>query len=110
MPDVQVEVNGRSYVVSCEPGQEQHLVDLAREIDMRAGALIESMGQIGDNRLLVIVGLLLADELAEAKDELLRLKVPPPPREERVPEGDLADAIERLAQRLEAIAARLEAA
>ena len=109
MPDVQVVVNGRSYLVSCEPGEEQHLANLAREIDLRAGALVESMGQVGDNRLLLIVGLLLADELAEARNELLRLKGTAP-REERSQESELADVIERLAQRLEAIAARLEAA
>jgi cell division protein ZapA len=108
VPDIQVTVNNRSYTLSCDPGQEQHLLDLVREVDRRVGGLANSIGQIGEGRLLLMVGLLLADELAEARAELRRLHGSP--REDRIPENDLAHAIEKLAHRLDAIAARLEAA
>jgi cell division protein ZapA len=108
MTDLQVMVNGRSYTMSCDAGQEQHLLDLARDLDRRVGGLVGSMGQVGEGRLLLMAGLLLADELSEAQSEVRRLRASP--RDDRIPEQELAQAIERLAHRLDAIAARLEAA
>ncbi len=108
MPDLQVMVNGRSYTLSCDAGQEQHLLDLARDIDRRIGGLAGSLGQVGESRLLLMAGLLLADELSEVRSELRRLQGGAP--NDRAPDPELARAIEKLAHRLDAIAARLEAA
>ena len=65
-----------------------------------------AVGQIGDARLLLMAALLISDELATAKKELLRLAGDRTEAEE----DQLAESIERLASRVEAIAARLEAA
>lgn len=101
-------VNGRSYTLSCDPGQEQHLLELARDIDRRIGGLAGSVGQVGESRLLLMAGLLLADELSELQSELRLLQGGAP--NGRAPDQELAKAIEKLAHRLDAIAARLEAA
>lgn len=101
-------VNGRSYTLSCDAGQEQHLLDLARDIDRRIGGLANPAGQAGESRLLLMAGLLLADELSEVRSELRRLQGGAP--NDRAPDQELAQAIEKLAHRLDAIAARLEAA
>lgn len=109
MAQVAVTINGRSYQVACEDGQERHLADLAAYLDKRVGELTAAMGQVGDARLLVMASLLIADELAETRASLEA-------KRERTPalapetEAALADGIESLARRIENIAARLEAA
>ena len=67
MGQVTINVNGRSYQVGCEDGQEQHLRDLAVTYDQHVRQVSQTMGQLGDGRLLVMGALLLADELSEAR-------------------------------------------
>lgn len=109
MAQVTVTINGRSYQIACDDGQEEHLLQLAAYIDKRVGELTAAMGQIGDTRLLIMTSLLIADELADAYGALDREKArsarTSPSAEEAV-----ADGIEALAARIEEIAARLEAA
>jgi cell division protein ZapA len=64
MPELTVEINGREYQVACDDGQEEHLTKLARYVDTKMGELVGAVGQIGDARLLVMTGLLIADELS----------------------------------------------
>ena len=109
MPSVQIAVNGRNYEVACDAGQEQHLRELARSLDGRIRQLIKSSGPASEGRLLLMAGLLIADELHEARIELDRLQSErAPPR--AVIEQQLTDTLEQLASRLESIAAQLEAA
>ena len=109
MPSVQIAINGRNYEVACDAGQEQHLRELARSLDGRIRQLIKSAGPASEGRLLLMAGLLIADELHEARTELDRLQSDrAPPR--AVIEQQLADTLEQLASRLESIAAQLEAA
>jgi len=107
--EVRLTVNGRGYDIVCDAGDEERLQTLAREIDRRVAQLTRSVGQIGDARLLLMAGLLVADELAEAKNEVSRAQGERT-REDLARGEIVADAIEKLAQRIEALAARLEAA
>jgi cell division protein ZapA len=70
MAQITVDVNGRSYAVGCEDGQEQHLADLAKMFDRQVRQVSQDMGQLGDTRLFLMGALLLADELADAKGRL----------------------------------------
>ncbi len=113
MGQVAVTINGRSYEVACDDGQEDHLVRLASYIDKKMAELVTSVGQIGDTRLLVMSALLLADELSEAYSELAALRGDDDEvADGRVPESTanetLVTGIDTLAQRVEDIAARLE--
>ncbi|MCH8090968.1 MAG: cell division protein ZapA [Proteobacteria bacterium] len=108
MGQVAVTINGRSYEVACDDGQEEHLVRLASYIDKKVAELVASVGQVGDTRLLVMSALLLADELSEAYSELTALRdgdgeVPDSPVNKALVAG-----IDTLAQRVEDIAAHLE--
>ena len=67
MAQVTLDVNGRPYVVGCEDGQEQHLMDLARVFDRHVRQVGQQLGQLGETRLFLMGALLLADELAETK-------------------------------------------
>ena len=63
---VNVTINGRQFRMACEDGQEDHLRQLAKDLDERIVALRGQFGEIGDARLTVMAALMVADELAEA--------------------------------------------
>ncbi len=111
MPLVNVMVNSRAYTIACDDGEEDHLKQLSGYVDGKVRELMESVGQVGDARLLLMAALLLADEVFDANarveaggklssthDELHEngLKT----------EGFAADRLEAAAKQLEDIAAR----
>lgn len=108
MAVVNISVNGRVYDIACDDSQVARVHVLGREVDSRAQHLLSTVGSVSDTRLLVMVGLMLADELAEARDELSKLGG----EVEGAAEGDtkLAGLIDSLTRRIEAIAMRLERA
>lgn len=104
MAQVTVTINGRSYPVACNDGEEQRIEELARYVDAKVKTFARELGQIGESRLLVMAALVLADELADARAES---RAPRPGNGAGLDE-DIAAGIENLAQRIETIAARLE--
>jgi cell division protein ZapA len=67
MAQLTIDVNGRAYVVGCEDGQEQRLLDLAKLFDKHVRDVARDVGQLGETRLFLMGALLLADELADLK-------------------------------------------
>jgi cell division protein ZapA len=103
---VNITINGRIYDIACDDAQVSRVQELGREVDSRAQRLLSSVGVVSDSRLLVMVGLMLADELLEGRGDLKRAG-------EEVAAavaGDtrMARGIEALALRIEGIANRLE--
>ena len=74
MAPVNVTINGRQFRMACEDGQEDRLIDLARELDERIAGLRAKFGEIGDARLTVMAALTIADELAEMTLRIKRLE------------------------------------
>ena len=74
MAQVSVTINGRQFRMTCEDGQEEHLMTLARDLDARIGGLRAKFGEIGDTRLTVMAAITVADELAEAAVRVKRLE------------------------------------
>ena len=74
MPEVNVEIDGKKFRMACEEGQEQHLLTLAERFNRTVIGLKGSFGEIGDNRLVVMAGIAVLDELAEAEDRIEALK------------------------------------
>lgn len=70
MTQVSVTLNGRSYRLRCGAGEEDRLVALANDVKRRFDALLVEHGQVGDDRLLLMSALLLADELLDARAQL----------------------------------------
>lgn len=70
MPEVNVEINGRKYRMACEDGQEAHLHGLAERFNKHIETLKGDFGEIGDNRLTVMAGIAVLDELAEAEQKI----------------------------------------
>jgi len=112
--EVTFTINKRDYSVACEDGQEPHLRKLVRMLDEKVEELIGAMGQIGDARLLVMAGLLLADDLSEAESKLDAAPAPtepvaaPEPAMDLSAISELADAVNEAASRLENLAGRIE--
>jgi cell division protein ZapA len=74
MAQVTVTIDGKSYRMACEEGQEAHLTGLAQNLDQYVIHLKRQFGEIGDLRLTVMAGIMVMDELFEAnraKNELL---------------------------------------
>ncbi len=109
MAQVAVQINGRSYQIACDDGQEAHLKRLGDYIDNRVQELVAAVGQVGDARLLVMVSLLIADELSDAHAELSVAKGGDGVAARIDQEESLSLAIENLAERIETIAESLEA-
>src|SRR5689334_14220432 len=110
MPQIHISINGRTYLIACDDGEEAHLSELAAALDARVQQLAVSVGQAGDPRLLVMTGLMMTDELsamqakiAERDAELDRLKA-----ELAVTAEALTKNEDRLAQILNGTAARIE--
>lgn len=74
MPEVNVEINGRKYRMACEEGQQQRLIGLAGRFNKHVEALKGAVGEIGDNRLTVMAGIAVVDELAEAERRIKALE------------------------------------
>ena len=110
MPDVSFTINGRRYEVSCNPGEEAHLVELAAHVDRRVSTLSDQIGQIGEMRLLVMGALLVADELSDALARMSRAEAEAAELREALAERDRAHAaaLAEAAARAERLAADLE--
>ncbi len=70
MAEVTVTVDGKSYRMACEAGQEEHLSELAGRFDRYVGHLKGQFGEIGDLRLTVMAGIMVMDELSEVQQQL----------------------------------------
>jgi len=74
MAQVSVTISGRQYRMACEDGQENHLIRLAKDFELRIAELRTKFGEIGDMRLTVMAALTVADELTEAGQRIRRLE------------------------------------
>lgn len=103
MSQVALVINGRSYRVACDEGQEERVRELGHLVDETVIDLAGRVGQVGEMQLLVMAALLLADQAEESRR-----------RGPDADDGDAEDAaaavLEACASRLEGIAARLEQA
>ena len=118
MGQVKVSINDRSYTVACGDGEEDHVRELASYINKHVADLAQEVGQVGDARLLLMAGLLIADELSEAyqKTKLLEQEIEnltgsraSALERSREAEDSLADVLDDAARRIEDLAKRIEA-
>src|SRR5262245_8913119 len=115
---VEVVVNGREYQVACDPGQEDRLRELAQQFDTRVRALASAVGQVGDSRLMLMIGLMLTDELSsltaksaerERENAVLKARLVGGTETLERAESGITELLEQAAIRIETIAARIAA-
>ena len=106
MAQVNVSVNGQSYRIACEDGQEDRLIDLATMVDEKVLELVNQIGQVGSNRLLVMAALIIADELVDLKNEAGSLQE----QKDNTNQQDTVLALQEITKRIENIADQVERA
>ena len=118
MAQVTVTIDGKQYRMACDEGQEEHLIDLAGRFDRYVTHLKGAFGEIGDQRVTVMAGIMVMDELSELQkrvrgmeSEIATLRKT---RDEALVKADGADAaltgaLSTLAERMEGLATRLNA-
>ena len=105
MPQVSLTIDGHKYRVACNEGEEARLESLAGVIDDKIGEMRKAFGEIGDQRLVIMAALTIADNLAEARDAAAAERERSDAAEERA--QAIATRLEALGSRLESLAARL---
>jgi cell division protein ZapA len=74
MPEVTVDIAGRTYRLGCGTGEEEHLTGLGAMLDTDARGLLRQFGQMSEGRLLLMTALMVADRLAEAEDKTYQVE------------------------------------
>ena len=72
MAQVNVTINGRSFRMACDDGEEKRLEGLAQRFDGWINELRGAFGEIGDQRLTVMAGIMATDQLSEMERKLAR--------------------------------------
>ena len=67
MANVNIKFNGKEFLLSCEDGQEEHLEELSIHLNNKFNDLKKSLGNIGENKLLLISSIKVMDEYFETK-------------------------------------------
>ena len=62
MANVNIKFNNKDYILSCEDDQEENLKELAKHLDKKYGNLKEKLGNIGENKLLLITSIKIVDD------------------------------------------------
>ena len=107
MAEVVITINGRAFPLTVADGEEPRIRRLASYVDGKIGEFVKAHGQIGEARLILLAALVIADELSDTNDLVQRRRNGAGGAE---PEGAaaMASGIRSIAERIEAIAARLE--
>ena len=74
MANVSIKFNGKEFLLSCEDGQEEHLEDLLIQINQKFNKLKNDLGNLGENKLLLITAIKVLDEYYETKKKMEQKK------------------------------------
>ena len=74
MANVNIKFNGKDFLLSCDDGQEEHLEELLSHINEKFSDLKNNLGNIGENKLLLITSVQIMDEYFETKKKVEQKK------------------------------------
>ena len=75
MANVSIKFNGKEFLLSCEDGQEEHLEDLLIQINKKFNNLKNELGNLGENKLLLITAVKVMDEYYETTKKVEQKKI-----------------------------------
>ena len=111
---VTIRINGNPYQLGCDKGQEAEIEQLGKMVDEMVSNLAQSVGQIGESRLLVMAAILLAEKVAAADDGAGALSSSAPAHspvnEDDLIQDEQIETLEKLAQTISALAASIKSA
>ena len=70
MANVNIKFNGKDFLLSCDDGQEEHLEELVNHLTNKFDKLKSDLGNIGENKLLLITSIKIMDEYFETKKKV----------------------------------------
>ena len=70
MANVNITFNGKEFLLSCDDGQEEHLMQLAEHLNNKFDGLKSKLGNIGENKLLLITSIKVMDEYFDTKKKI----------------------------------------
>ena len=74
MANVKIKFNGKEFLLSCDDGQEEHLEELLIQINQKFNDLKNNLGNLGENKLLLITAVKVMDEYHETKKNVEKKK------------------------------------
>ena len=74
MGSATITLNGRTYRLDCGEGEEGRLAELSQVVRDKLQGLVAEFGQVGDDRLLLMSALLIADEMLDARARVAALE------------------------------------
>ena len=74
MANVSIKFNNKEFLLSCEDGQEEHLEELLIQINQKFNELKNNLGNLGENKLLLITAVKVMDEYYETKKKVEQKK------------------------------------
>ena len=74
MANVSIKFNGKEFLLSCEDGQEEHLEELLIQLNQKFNELKNNLGNLGENKLLLITAVQVMDEYYETKKKVEQKK------------------------------------
>ena len=74
MANVKIKFNGKEFLLSCDDGQEEHLEELLIQINQKFNHLKNNLGNLGENKLLLITAVKIMDEYYETKKKVEQKK------------------------------------
>jgi cell division protein ZapA len=116
MAKVTVKINGQTYHLACNDGEEARLQSLAAFVDDKMSEIGGAIGPAGDIRLLLMTTLVISDELMECRERMSEAELARSPGlsagqpSELFASSGVSDMLSQLTNKIEHIAARLEKA
>ncbi|MDC1033541.1 cell division protein ZapA [Candidatus Pelagibacter sp.] len=75
MANVSIKFNGKEFLLSCDDGQEEHLEELLIQINQKFNEIKNNLGNLGENKLLLITAVKVMDEYYETKKKVEQKKI-----------------------------------
>ena len=75
MANVSIKFNGKQFLLSCDDGQEEHLEELLIQLNKKFNELKNDLGNLGENKLLLITAVKVMDEYHETKKKVEQKKI-----------------------------------
>tara|TARA_Y100000996_G_scaffold259956_1_gene204633 strand:- start:171 stop:617 length:447 start_codon:yes stop_codon:yes gene_type:complete len=75
MANVNIKFNGKEFLLSCDDGQEEHLEELSTYLNDKFNDLKNSLGNIGENKLMLITSIKVIDEYFETKKKIEKQRI-----------------------------------
>ena len=107
---VTIRINGQPYQLGCDKGQEAEIEAYGKTVDDMVSSLSNSVGKIGDARLLVMASILLAEQAAQAGDGAATAPATQVADPEKMIDDAQIEKLEKLAMRISELAASLKSA